>query len=66
MSADLSRAIWRKSSRSNAERECVEVARVPAVVGIRDSKAPAAGHLALPPAAFATLLAQVKTGGLDL
>lgn len=35
---DLSRATWRKSSRSTATNDCVEVAFVPEAVGVRDSK----------------------------
>lgn len=36
---DLSRAVWRKSSRSNGTQgDCVEVAFVPEAVGVRDSK----------------------------
>lgn len=36
--ADLPNARWRKSTYSNAEGACVEVAAIPGVVGIRDSK----------------------------
>jgi hypothetical protein len=37
--ADLSRAEWRKSARSNNGGACVEVARnLPGVVAVRDSK----------------------------
>jgi hypothetical protein len=36
---------WRKSSYCNDADNCVEVALVAAQVGIRDSKAPAAGDL---------------------
>lgn len=38
---DLSRAVWRTSSRSSGNGgtwECVEVAVAPGVVGVRDSK----------------------------
>ncbi|WP_329519191.1 DUF397 domain-containing protein [Spirillospora sp. NBC_01491] len=66
MSAEFAAGIWRKSSRSNAEQACVEVARVPHVVGIRDSKNPDGGHLAFGRAAFGGLLARVKAGDLDL
>ncbi|WP_239377641.1 DUF397 domain-containing protein [Frankia sp. Cj5] len=38
---DLSRAVWRKSARSNNGGACVEVARnLPSVVAVRDSKDP--------------------------
>jgi Domain of unknown function (DUF397) len=39
--ADLSRAVWRKSARSNNGGACVEVAtNLPGIVAIRDSKDP--------------------------
>jgi hypothetical protein len=38
---DLSKAVWRKASRSTAEGDnCVEVAGAPQVVAFRDSKNP--------------------------
>ena len=42
MDADLSRAVWHKSTRSNGSGgNCVEVARnLPGVVAVRDSKNP--------------------------
>ncbi|MEU8799334.1 DUF397 domain-containing protein [Spirillospora sp. NPDC048819] len=53
--------VWRTSSRSNTQgNECVEVADLGGRIGLRDSKAPEAGHLALNPEVFATLLASVK------
>ena len=37
--ADLSRAVWRKSRRSQQSGACVEVARnLPGIVAVRDSK----------------------------
>jgi hypothetical protein len=39
--ADLSRAVWHKSSHSSQDGNCVEVAaNLPGVVAIRDSKDP--------------------------
>lgn len=35
---DWSRAVWRRSARSNGKGNCVEVASAEAVVGVRDSK----------------------------
>ena len=58
---------WRKASRSNASgNECVEVAALAEGRGIRDSKAPDAGHLTLSPECFAQLVTRAKRGDLDL
>ncbi|TDD36878.1 DUF397 domain-containing protein [Actinomadura sp. KC06] len=58
---------WRKSSHSGGESgQCVEVALTDAVIGLRDSKNPEAGHLSMSGAAFAELVAQAKVGALDL
>ncbi|XNL82889.1 DUF397 domain-containing protein [Actinomadura madurae] len=58
---------WRKSSRSNASgEECVEVAALAEGRGVRDSKAPDAGYLALTTEGFARLLARVKQDEVDL
>ncbi|MFD9893969.1 DUF397 domain-containing protein [Amycolatopsis sp. NPDC059027] len=50
---------WRKSSYSSgdgAKGNCVEVALFPGLVGVRDSKAPAAGALAVSPKAWRHLV----------
>jgi hypothetical protein len=52
---DLTRAQWRKSSRSgagSADSQCVEVAFVGLVAGVRDSKNPTGPMLVLPAAAW--------------
>jgi hypothetical protein len=58
---------WRKSSRSGGVNDdaCVEVARLSGGIGVRDSKDPGAGHLALTRTEFVGLLTQVKRGDLD-
>ena len=58
---------WRKSSRSNTTGgDCVEVADLAGTIGLRDSKAPDAGHLSVSAASFADLLARVKRDELSL
>jgi Domain of unknown function (DUF397) len=60
---------WRKATMSsNGGGGCVEVGTTPAgaVAGIRDSKSPERGHLAVAPEVFAALLASVRAGELDL
>ena len=49
---------WQKSSYSGggAGSNCVEVALETAQVGVRDSKAPSAGHLTVPAEAWAAFL----------
>ncbi|MFI0405412.1 DUF397 domain-containing protein [Actinomadura sp. 3N508] len=66
----MSELVWRKSSRSGSGgiggQECVEVAGLPEGCGVRDSKAPEAGHLGLTREDFAQLLTAVKAGKLNL
>ncbi|WUH98784.1 DUF397 domain-containing protein [Spirillospora sp. NBC_00431] len=54
--------IWRKSSRSTegTTGQCVEVARLTKAIGMRDSKQPEGGHLALTTDQFAALVQRVK------
>lgn len=59
---DLSRAHWRKSTRSNGSGNCVEVAdNLTGIVAIRDSKNPEGPALVVEPAAFAAFARTVKS-----
>ncbi|TMQ92809.1 DUF397 domain-containing protein [Actinomadura soli] len=57
---------WRKSTRSEAHGNCVELAGLPHAIAIRDSKAPDKGHLNLTPVAFADLLVRARRDELSL
>ncbi|MFC5181714.1 DUF397 domain-containing protein [Actinomadura harenae] len=57
------RPTWRKAKASGPEEgACVELADLAAVVGIRDSKDPGAGHLRLSREALASLFREVGPG----
>jgi hypothetical protein len=60
--------MWRKSSYSASNgAECVEVGTTAngRAAGIRDSKSPERGQLAVTPGAFAAFLATIRRGELD-
>ncbi|TQM83744.1 uncharacterized protein DUF397 [Saccharothrix saharensis] len=62
-------ASWRKSSRSGGSNggggsNCVEVAYVDSLVGLRDSKRPGVG-IAVPVDSFRTFIARVKSEGRE-
>ena len=62
---DLSRAGWRKSSRSNGPSNCVEVGETGDAVAVRDSKDPDGPVLVYPPTAWAAFLTSVNDGVFD-
>jgi hypothetical protein len=64
--SDLAGARWRKSSRSGAGNDCVElvVARIGAAV--RDSKNPDAGHVSFETTGWDVFMGVVKEGRLDV
>jgi hypothetical protein len=66
--ADVTRAVWRKSSYSSGNGgQCVEVARnLPGVVAVRDSKDPDGPNLAVAPDEWRAFTAGVKAGEFDL
>lgn len=68
MGADLSRAVWRKSSYSNGSGgDCVQVAlAIPEVVAVRDSKNPDGPRLVFNHDEWREFVATVRAGELDL
>ena len=65
---DLSRAQWRKASKSNSNGgACVEVARnLPGIVAVRDSKNPDGPKLIIPAVGWQNFTASVKAAQHDL
>lgn len=63
---DLSTAVWRKSSYTNADGgNCVEIAEgFPGILPVRDSKRPTGPALVFPTERWASFIAAVKTGAL--
>lgn len=58
---DLNAATWRKSSHSGSTGgECVELASIPGVIAVRDSKNPDGPQLIVGRDEFAVLVAALK------
>jgi hypothetical protein len=64
-SSDLPGVVWRKSSRSGEQGECVEVAHVDTTHAVRDSKDPRGGFLSFDAAVWTAFMARVKRGEHD-
>jgi hypothetical protein len=64
---DLSRAVWRKSTRSDSNGQCTEVAlNLPGIVAVRDSKDPNGAALVFTPNDWRAFIQGVKDGEFDL
>ena len=67
MKPDLSGAVWRRSFRSGASDNCVEVAsNLPGGVAVRDSKRPAGPALMVSRTAWHAFTAGIKAGQFDV
>lgn len=64
MNIDVTRAPWRKSSYSGNTGTCVEVAPVPGMVGVRDTKDRARGHFAVTRTTWAAFTRATANGEL--
>ncbi|GIF39036.1 DUF397 domain-containing protein [Actinoplanes xinjiangensis] len=63
---DLSRAKWRKSTRSGSSGNCVEVAdNLPGIVAVRDSKDPNGPALTFTRSGWEAFIGRAKNGEFD-
>ncbi|WP_436500712.1 DUF397 domain-containing protein [Actinokineospora sp. HUAS TT18] len=63
--SDLARAHWRKSSRSGAGNDCVELVVRRGGAAVRDSKNAGHGHLAFADGGWLAFLSAVKQDSLS-
>jgi Domain of unknown function (DUF397) len=54
------RPLWRKSSYSNSNSNCAEVAGQPGAIAVRDSKDPSGPPLAVAPSAWRAFTRRIK------
>lgn len=66
MRANQRALMWRTSSHSGGQNNCVQVADLPSGVAVRDSKNPDDGMLLLTSGTWRRLARQAKAGELDL
>lgn len=62
---ELTQALWRKSSRSNGQGQCVEVADLGTAIAVRDSKHPTEPALAFTRTEWIAFIAATKDGEFD-
>jgi hypothetical protein len=66
VNSDLSGQRWRKSSRSGAGNDCVELVVASVGAAVRDSKNPEAGHVSFDVPNWDVFMGAIKDGHLDV